>query len=905
MRSLRACVHRLTGLFRRRSREVEMQAEMQSHLDALTERNIAIGLSAEEAHYAALRTFGGVSQLAEKARDEWRLLWLEQLGQDIRYAVRALRKSPTFTITAVLTLALGIGVNTALFSTFNLVALRPLPVSNPDNLVRVYGLRERGGITRRFRYADYIAFRETTSALSGLMAFVETRWSFRRQSGAEPATHTEARWIAKVPIVLVSENYFSVLGGPIQLGRPFLPSDFRSTETPVVVLSHAFWQSQFDRNPNVIGTTVKFDSRAVTIVGVTSPDFSGHDAVPPAGWLPLPLWSSLASDYEPNGPPAFGLIGRVKEGVSTTTAKAELDLIAARRAAEFPAENVQSAVRLERGLHMIDFNRGPNVIAGFGAIFFGFLLVLVIACTNVTNLLLARGVSRQAELGMRLTLGASRGRVVRQLLTENLLLCLIGGALGLAFAVWTLQLFLPVVVSRLPVDWAMDSRNLKFFKTTPDVRVISFTAILTLGATLVSGLLPAWHAAGASLFAVSRNEGTAFGRKLRQMLVIAQVAISLSLLSCAGQLARNLFERQKGDIGFDAHAVFDVAIMPNATMPDRSEALRQALAAVSEIPGVASSAVASGAPPMGAAARPRIRLVDAKTGGAEEQINASFVSERFFNAFSIPLRGRTFTRLELNSASRAIIVSESVARQLWPGQEATGKTLAVSEAAWGTRERPALPDTFRDCEVIGVVGDVMMSAAVDDRRMIYLPYTLDVATNAPLFIKPRSDSPAALAEIVRAANAEGIELQFNRRHSFWVEFALLPHYAFAIVSGALGALALGMASVGLYGLMAFAVNQRVREIGIRMALGAQPSAVVSLFMRRGVTLVAIGLVFGMIGGGVFGLLLGKVFFGLLKGFDPLSLGIVGVLFAGIAVLACWLPARRATKVDPMVALRAE
>jgi macrolide transport system ATP-binding/permease protein len=899
-------LHRLGGLFRRSAREAEMQAEMQGHLDALTDRNVAAGMSSDEARYAALRAFGGISQLTEKARDEWRPVWVEQLWQDVRYAVRSMAKSPSFTITAVLTLALGIGVNASLFSAFNLVAFRSMPVKDPHSLVTIFGVNAHGGIDRAFSHADYVAYRDGASALDGLLAFTEAKWSFRREAGAEPIAYSERRWVAKLPVVFVSENYFRVLGGPIQIGRSFLPKEFTPGETPVIVLSHTFWVSHFDRDPNVVGTTINLDSRAVTVIGIAAADFSGHGAVPPAGWLPLPLWSNRSSDYESGGPRAFGLVGRLKPDVTDAQAKADFDVIAAHRAAEFPGDNVKTSVRLERGMHMFDMNRNPKVIAALGTIFFGFLLVLVIACTNVANLLLARGVSRQAEIGMRLTLGASRGRIVRQLLTENLLLCALGGVLGLAFAVWTLQLLLPVVVSRLPVDWAMDTRALPFFKTTPDFRVIGFTALLTVGATLVSGLLPAWYAAGANLFALSRNEGTAFGRRLRQILVIAQVTISLTLLSCAGVLAQNLLDRQKGDLGFNAHAVFDVSMMPNMTIADRAAAFRQALQTVREIPGVAASAVANGEPPRGPAARPRIRLPEAKTGGAEEQIGASFVSDGFFDTFNIPLlRGRTFRMLELHSASRAIIVSDSFARQLWPGQDAVGKTLAVNEAPWGSREHPARPEAFRDCEVIGVAGDIMINLARDDRRLLYLPYALDTAANASLFVRPRSDSPAAVAEIVRAGNADGIDLQFERRHSFWLEFYLLPHYAFAVVSAALGALALGMASVGLYGLMTFAVNQRVREIGIRMALGAEASAVVSLFMGRGIMLVSIGLVLGMIGGGLFGWLLQKIFFGLIKSFDPLTLVVVTLLFAAISLFACWLPARRSTKVDPMVALRAE
>jgi putative ABC transport system permease protein len=331
----------------------------------------------------------------------------------------------------------------------------------------------------------------------------------------------------------------------------------------------------------------------------------------------------------------------------------------------------------------------------------------------------------------------------------------------------------------------------------------------------------------------------------------------------------------------------------------------QALETVRAIPGVAASGVASAAPLLGLRSA-RIRPVGPAGGGSEERVQMSFVSDGFFDTFRIPLlRCRTFRKLELHSASRAIIVSETLARGLWPGQEAVGQTLAVGEASWGSRERPAPADTFRECQVIGVARDIMMALFQDNRQMLYLPVPLDVWNGAPVFVRPRNVSAAALAEIVRAAKAGGVDLQFERRHSFWVEFFMLGFYAFAVASATLGALALGMASVGLYGLMTFAVNQRVHEIGVRMALGATAREVRTLFVRQGMRLVAIGLALGLVGGGLFALLLSKILYGFIDAFDPVAFGAVTLLFAAIALFACWLPARRATKVDPVVALRCD
>ena len=886
-----------------------MNAELEAHVDGLTERNIAAGMSPEDARYAALREFGGVAQIAERARDERRSVWVEQAYQDVRYAVRSLAKSPSFTITAVLTLALGIGVNAALFSVVNMVALRPLPLKDPDSLVQIRGRNERGGFMGVFTYADYVAYRDGNSTFDGIVAIHAPRWSFQEGPGAELEPGFGER-PSSVLVALVPENYFSVLGGRVQFGRTFLPEDCTQGAAPVVVLSHVFWQTRLHGDPDVIGRTLTFGRHRVTVIGVASPEFSGDGPVPPAGWLPLVLWSSRAADYAPNGPLDFFLVGRLAPGITEAQAQADLDAIAARRAVEFPGDEAKTSVRLERGLRFIRLNHTGNGGVALATVYFSFGLVLVIACTNVANLLLARGVSRQSEIGIRLTLGASRGRIIRQLLTENLLLCVVGGLIGLGLATWTLQLLLPMVVSRLPVDWAFETRHLAFFKTTPDRRVLGFTLFLTVGAAIVAGLLPALHASGASLVATVRNEVSAFGRRLtpsrlRQLLVITQVAISITLLSCAGLLARNLFALQKVDVGFDAHAVFGVSMAPNAATANRNAAFRQGWETVRSIPGVAASAVASPAPLMGETLTP-IRPVQASGGEAKERVGTSRITDGFFETFRIPLLGgRDFRQSDLHSESRAIIVSESLARRLWPGEGAIGRTLAVGEEAWSTPERPAPAGAFRDCEVIGVARDIMWTFVHDNRRKVYLPLALDTARYGSVFLRPQSDSAAALMQITREAKAAGTDLQFERRHSFWLEFFVLPFFAFAVASGALGGLALAMASVGLFGLMTFTVNQRVREIGIRMALGATSKKVVGLFVRQGMRLVAIGLVLGLAGGGLFALLLEKVFFGLIDAFDPVAYVAVTLLFALIALFACWLPARRATKVDPMVALRAE
>ncbi len=917
MRTLRARLHRLYGLFRRDALEAGMKAEMQAHLDGLAERNLAAGMSPDEARYAALREFGGIAQFAEEARDERRSVWVEQLIQDVRYAVRSLAKARAFTITAVLTLALGIGVNAALFSVVNMIGLRPLPLKDPKDLVVLAGRTARSHEREQFGYNEYLDYRSSNRTLEGLLAatrgnYIASGWiaSFEDEGAAQADPVLDGRGSNLVNVRWVSDNYFAVLGTPLQLGRSFRPDETApGAAASVVVLSHQFWETRFHRDPRVIGRTLLINRQPTTVIGIAAPGFSGHEAVPPAFWLPLSAWSRRPADYEAGGPEAFTLIGRLKRGTTEAQAKAELDTIAARRAAEFPGENAKLSLQLERGLYFINLANKKGGWAFLSLVIFSFSLVLALACTNIANLVLARSVTRRAEIGVRLALGASRGRIVRQLLTENLLLCTLGATLGLVLATWTLQLLLPVVVSRLPTDWALDPRGIAFFRTMPDLPVLGFTALLTFGATLVTGLLPAWHASGRNLIAAVRNEGHPIaGRltpsRLRKLLVIGQVTISLTLLPCAGLLMRQLIARQRLDLGFDSRAVFSARLEPNPGTTQFDGDFHRALATVRGLPGVAACGI--GLAPLHGGGHARVR----QTGDDDipvRQVQSAFISDGAFDTFGVQLRrGRTFRDAELHSASRVLVVSETLARRLWPEKDPVGQTLAVSEDLWSTHERPAAPGGFRAYEVIGVAGDIHLDLQSDNHEAVYLPFALDVWTRgSSLFVRPRQVTAAGLAEIVGAAKAAGLNLQFDRRYSDWVASALLPFYAFAVTSASLGALALGMASVGLYGLMTFSVHQRVREIGLRMALGATTNQVVRLFVREGLGLVAVGVGLGLVGGSLLALTLSKLLQGFFHAFDPVAFVAVTLLFGVTAGFACWLPARRAAKVNPMVALRTE
>lgn len=874
-----------------------MQAELQAHLDGLIERKIAAGMSPEEARYAARREFGGVAQITERARDERRFVWFEQLVQDLRYATRTLLKSPSFTITAILTLALGIGVNAALFTVFNMIVLRPLPVKDPASLVRIYGADARGDARKVFRVAEYAAYREASRTLSDVFIFGGTDWEFGGVQGVKSAFSGDA---GTVSVGIVGDNFFEVLGARFETGRGFSPAECAPGAAPRVVLQHRFWQQQLGADPNVLGATLVLDQRLFTVIGVTAEGFTGLSPDAPAVWAPLGCWSERAEDFGPAGPEEFWLLGRLAPGVTEQQAKAELDAIASHRATIFPGPYAKTAVTFSRGLPLVKIPLTLQSVVFLSPVYLSFAMVLFVACTNVANLLLARGVARQAEVGVRLTLGAGRGRIVRQLLVENLVICLLGAAIGLWAGVMTLRVLQPVILAPfVPEGWLL------FLKPTLDLRVLGFTALLTLGTVLFAGLLPAVQTVRAGLYAMTRSDGSFLGARmnssrLSRFLVVAQVALCVSLLSCAGVLVRNMIAMRNVTPGYDATVVFPVAVRPNELIADRAAAFRQALDLVSSIPGVVAIS------PIKNVERTRLQLGTSAEARAEDAVVSTFVGVNYFELFDAQLAaGRRFHAAEQHSSSRVVLITESLAQRLWPGADAVGKTVAVTERAWQAEGSPPSETAFRECEVIGVVRDAVAFTRAKDARRLFLPFALDGATGSYLELRTRNGSIGALREIQRAARVQGIELGFSPSRANLTAGQLKPFFGLAGLSAALGTLALVMAAIGIYGLMSFTVSQRTREIGIRMALGATAETVVRHFLWRGARLVAVGLVLGLVGGGLFAVVLGKAFYGFVDAFAPIDFIVVPLFFGAVALLACWLPARKSAKLDPMVALRTE
>jgi predicted permease len=903
------------NLFRRRQLDVEMQTEMQHHLEEQTRRNLQAGMSSDEAACAAQRQFGNLVSLQERAREARGWIWLEQFGKDLNYALRSLRRSPSFTLTAVLTLGLGIGINAALFTAYNTIALRSLPVKDPQTLVKITGQHGGLGFFGSFSYPEYAAYRESNRTLSAVVAIWPSIVSLGDRA-SPPATDAmfDVRGAGTALVLQVTDNYFQVLGADWALGRGILPEENRAVgDGDVIVLSHLFWTRRMQGDPGVLGRTIMLHGRPYTVIGVTGEGFTGDQAAPPAGWVPL-MNILRDQDLTNRNIRPLRLLGRLRQGVTEEQATADLSQIAARLATESGEPTRRDSVQLESGMRFLTIPMHPKMLAAITPVLFGFAMVLLIACTNVANLLLARGITRQQEIGVRLTLGASRGRMVRQLLTENLLLCVLGAVAGLVLATWTLQVLKPVVVSFIPADWAFEVRRWVFLEFTPDRRVAMFTAAMALVAAVGAGLLPALQSSRTDLISSLKNDGTALGLgrgpvRLRNLLVVAQVAICLMLLSCAGLLVRNMIALSKPSLGFDPEPVIMASARVAGPAPGDAQArdlqMRQAAEKLRLLPDIAGTTLAQWGPLLGGPSTSV--MVSPRAGGPPDaQLGRyGFMTDGFIETFGLQLlRGRSFTREEVMGDRRVLVISESAAAKFWPGEDAIGRFLSLRENLFGNAVNPSRT-ALREFQVIGVVADVQSNLMDQQHVFVYLPRAPGTVTNGSLLIRPRSDTPAMLASIGKQAEAAGVRLQIERRLSANIVEQRLPFLGLSALSGLLAALALVMASVGLYGVMAFSVNQRTREIGIRAALGATAEHIVAMFVRQGFRLIARGIVIGLGGGLAFALLLPRVLFGAYGAFDPLTFAVVALVFSAVALVACWLPARRAAKVDPMIALRAE
>ena len=890
---------RLQTLFRRDQNAQRLANEIQFHLDQQMAENLSTGMSPKEARSAAMRTFGNPTFLKEETRDTWGWAWLEQIVGDVRYGVRMLCKNPGFTAVAVLTLALGIGANTAIFSLINALGLRPLPVQKPEELVLIMPANERNG-DWGFSYPLYEAVRDENRTLAGVFVNAGGPMNVSVDGQAELAPNGGE---------YVSGSYFSTLGVEAVAGRTFTPGEDRVPgQNPVAVISYGYWRRRFALSPSAIGETIYLNGVPFTIIGVTSPRFFGISVGrSPDITVPMtmyPLLNSGSAELSNAGSWWLETVARLRPGVSAEQATADLSAI---------FEHYLEARGLQRlrteGLRMKlrpgAWGLSPREkLAPFAITILTLVgLVLLIACTNVTNLLLARGAARQKEIALRLSIGAGRGRLMRQLITESFLLALLGGGAGFLFASWGTQ----GLVKLMPDEVGLD--------LSPDSRVFLFAAGITVLAGVLFGLAPAFRATRMSLVqglqgGVRQGQTQSSPNRLRNGLVVSQVMLSTVLLFAAGLLTHSLQELLSADLGFRPEHVLVLSVDPTLIGyhgPRLVNLYKDLLQHARAVPGVMSVSLSHN----GLVTRATwgdIVSVPGYTPGPGKITESRFspVSSDFFRTVGLPIvLGRDFRDGDNETASKVAIVSETFARQFFGEQNGVQKALGQAIGL-------GVDQNLGQFQIVGVAKD-SKQRNIDEppSRVVYFPFLqadLPPSSMSHMTMEVRTASePAAMTNAIRQellAVEKNLPIYGVKTLTQQVEESLTEQRMFTWLVSLFGLLALLLASVGLYGVIAYSTVRRTGEIGIRVALGADRRDVLTMVLSEALRLTAIGVVIGL----ALAVATGRIFSSALYGVstaDPLTILGASVLMFVAAGLAGYLPARRAMRVDPMVALRYE
>jgi predicted permease len=869
-----------------------LEEEIRSHIELETQENVEDGMSQEEARLAALRAFGNVALAKEDSRMIWGFRSIETIWHDLRFGLRRMAKSPAFTTVAILSLALGIGANTAIFSLVNTILLRPLPVAHPEQLVSVFPV-SKDATVQAFSYPDYKDFRDRNEVLSGLYVTRFAPMSLSHDGNNE-----------RIWGYLVSGNYFDVLGIEAAKGRTFLPEEDQTPLShPVAVISHGCWQRRFGADPSVIGKDIILNGHTFNVVGITPEAFNGTEiAYTPEIWVPMMMQEWIEPGYvkwlDRRDIQNIFATGRLKPGVSMTQAESSLNLLAEQIGKEFPETNEGQTVTLTPPGLIHPILRGP--VIGFTWILMALVgLVLLIACTNLANLLLARATERRREIAVRLALGASRLRLLRQLLTENVLLSVIGGALGFLLAVWISSL---IKAFRPPIDFPL-SINLEI-----DARVFSFTLLASLLTGLFFGLMPALQATKPDLIPALKDSTSAgaFRRsRLRNAMVIAQIALSLVILIAAGLVVRTLQYLQTMSPGFNPENAITMSVdlgLQGYDKPRGQQFYRQLFERVQSLPGVKSMSMADFIPLSLNYNSYNIYVEgEAPVRGANVPTSMdAFVWLNYFSTMNIPLvAGRDFSESDTEESPKVVIVNETFARRFFPGPNPV-------ESAIGKRVSTKGPEgPF--VQIVGVAKDgKYFSIGETPRPFIYFSMLQSYSPSAILLVRTSSDPKAMIPSIRNEVQKldRALPIYDVKTMAEHMGISLFPARVAATLLGGFGLLALILAAIGVYGVMSYTVAQRTREIGIRIALGARPPDVLRLVVQQGMILAGAGILIGL--GVSLGLtrLLSSLLYGVSSTDAITYLGISSLLTV-VVLLACYLPARRATKVDPMVALRYE
>jgi putative ABC transport system permease protein len=872
---------RVRSLFRRDQVEQDLNEELQYHVERKTQEYVSAGLTLEEARRRARREFGGLEQSKENCRDARRVNYIQDLLQDLGFGFRMLRNSPAFALVAILTLALGIGANTAIFSVIHGVLLRPLPFPGQDQLTMLWE-KDRDGTRSNTSWATFMDWNRLNHSFTGIAAV--SFWSPTIIGTRDAETLNGFR---------ASSTLFDLMGVKLAQGRNFLPSEDVRGNNFVVILSYGFWQRRFGADPAIVGKSVQLGSRAYTVVGVLPADFPSVLSFDPR--KPADIYTPLAYDatlpYACRDCRHLRAFARLKDGVSMGQAEAEMDQISANLFREYPTEYSASGVILTP---LKDYLVG-DVKTALWALLGSVGFVLLIACVNVANLLLAWAARRRREVALRTALGARRARMVRQFVTESLLLAFLGGSFGLFLAWGGVSLLQNVRLANLP--------------RLQNVRIDTGTFVFTFGICLLTGLafglLPAFRASKLDLNEALKESGkSTVGKerhRLRSALVFADVALALLLLTGAGLMMKSFVRLLNVKPGFDPSHALTLTLSlwgPKSADAPAVAFFDQVLQRVKALPGVKSAGVVSQLPLGGNLDMYGVHVEGKSLPNPEEDPSADrySISPDYLRAMRIPvLQGRGFDERDVAASPWVVLVNESMARRFWPGEDPIGKRLRMGDTKgpWRT--------------VVGVVGDVLHRGLDAPHTMqVYLPNTQFTDSLVILTVRT-ADDPAALAAAVRseiAALDPQVPVSAVATMDEVVSASVENQRFGALLFLLFGAIALLLTAVGIYGVISYGVAQRTHEIGIRLALGAAKGEVLSLIIGEAMRPALLGAAVGLCA--AFGLtrLLARLLYGV-KPTDPSVFAAVLFLLVSVALLASYIPARRATRVDPMVALRYE
>ncbi|MGA9057258.1 MAG: ABC transporter permease [Terriglobia bacterium] len=873
---------RLSMLFRRSQFDRDLEEEMRLHRELREQEQIEAGVAPEEARYAARRRFGNDLVLREESREMWGWNWLEHFVQDIRFGLRMLARNPGFTTVAVLTLALGIGANTAIFSVVNAVLLKPLPYADPDRLAVIWVTEPSapGGLFPDTG-PDFRDWKAMNHSFEGMSAITI--------AGATLTGSGEPRQLRGLT---VSPNTFQLLGAQPQLGRSFAPDEGPTGHNHVVILSYGLWQSAFGGQKNIVGSKVTLDGEGYDVVGVMPKDlrFPSLWGRNPQFWTPItmdaPKWKTQRMNHW------FWVLARMKKGVTLKQAAAEMVTISAQLAQQYPQTNTGVSARVKSLHEQLTGDVSEVLWVLFAAV--GFLLL--IACANVANLLLTKSVGRQREIAIRLAVGAGARRLVRQLLTESVVLFLLGGVAGLAVGMAALRLLLRAA----PTGYIPEVISVHL-----DSRVFGFTFLVAFVTGTLAGLIPALHATRVSFSEMLKESGSAVAAShglARGLLTVGEIAIALVMLVGAGLATRSLVRLLGVQLGFDPRQVVAGRIsLPDSRYPKEPQQkafFRNLLDRVQALPGVVSAGAASELPLEGGSNGAVVieGQPAPKDIWSSPLVESCTVTPNYFRTMRIPLLGgRDVAETDTPEAPLVAVINETMAHRFWPHQDAVGK-----------RFKQNYPDS-KWITVIGVVGDVrefgLAEPAIPEA---YYPESQSTSSELVLVVRTASDPQAQVAAIRNAVHGldKGLPWYGVQTLSEMVSDSSREKRFVALLLALFAAVALALASVGIYGVVSYSVSQRTREIGIRMAFGAEVRNVLGMVLREGLRLVIAGVAVGLLGAWALSRYLTSILYAV-RATDLATYILAALLMTAVALVAALVPARRATKVDPMVALRYE